>query len=56
MPRILVRAPAPDIKLDILNGAAFRRGHRRAVKPSFAQNDTLTIDADDYERRRLESL
>lgn len=56
MDRILARLPSKGVKLDVMNGAAFDRRRPRYLKASFAQTDTIVIEVDESERKRLESF
>lgn len=56
MDRVLVRLPSAGMKVDLLQGAVLDDRGPRHVKVSFSQHDTVTLDIDDAERKRLEGL
>lgn len=56
MDRVLVRLPSAGMKVDLLQGAVFGDRGPRHVKASFSQSDTVTLDVDDAERKRLEAM
>ncbi|WP_232631246.1 S8 family peptidase [Methylobacterium sp. Leaf118] len=56
MDRVLVRLPSVAMKLDLLHGAVLEDRGPRHVKPAFSQLDTVSLELDDTERKRLEGM
>lgn len=55
MDRVIAKLPSVRLKLDLLQGGLFSSASPRHAKASYTQPDTVTLDVNDEERKRLEN-